>query len=78
MTFVAMVHSPDGALVDTLGVLPGPRLFPLPGYNGFVMPLFESSSLASARGTTIAMTTARDPEVRILDEEFRLRRITRW
>ncbi len=79
VTFLVEVHGPDGALIDTIAALPGRRFEPVSDYPGFFLPtLFGASPLVAARGTNIAMTTARDPEVRILDEVFRLRRIVRW
>ncbi|MDE2981067.1 MAG: hypothetical protein OXU74_07720 [Gemmatimonadota bacterium] len=78
VNFLVIAHGPDGSVLDTLATLPGVRLGSLPGFAGFVEPLFEASSLVTARSTTVAMTTAREPEVRILDDAFRLRRIIRW
>ena len=78
LTYLVMAHDPDGVLLDTLAALPGLRLDPLPQGGGFVPQLFGASSLVAARGSTVAMTTARDSEVRVLDPEFRLRRIVRW
>ena len=78
VNFLVIAHGPDGAVLDTLATLPGKRLGSLPGFAGFVEPLFEASSLVAARSSTVAMTTAREPEVRILDGTFRLRRIIRW
>ena len=78
VSFLVIAHGPDGSVLDTLATLPGVRLGSLPGFAGFVEPLFEASSLVAARATSVAMTTAREPEVRILDEAFRLRRIVRW
>ena len=78
VNFLVIAHGPDGAVLDTLATLPGKRLGSLPGFAGFVEPLFEASSLVAARSSTVAMTTAREPEVRILDGAFRLRRIIRW
>ena len=78
-TLLVLAHGPDGALTDTVASLPGPRLEPvsdLPGF--FLMPVFHPGSLVAARGSAIAMTSARDPEVRILDTEYQLRRIVRW
>ena len=78
-TLLVLAHGPDGALTDTVASLPGSRFEPvsdLPGF--FLMPVFHPSSLVAARGRTIAMTDARDPEVRILDTEYQLRRIVRW
>ena len=79
VTFLVEVHGPDGTLIDTIAALPGQRFEPVSDYPGFFLPtLFGASPLVAARGTNIAMTTARVPEVRILDEVFRLRRIVRW
>ncbi|MDE0358561.1 MAG: hypothetical protein OXN92_12630 [Gammaproteobacteria bacterium] len=78
VNYLVIAHDPDGGVLDTLATLPGKRLGSLPGFAGFVEPLFEASSLVAARSSTVAMTTAREPEVRILDGSFRLRRIIRW
>lgn len=78
LKYLVIAHGPDGGVLDTLATLPGKRLGSLPGFAGFVEPLFEASSLVAARSSTVAMTTAREPEVRILDGTFRLRRIIRW
>ena len=78
VNYLVIAHGPDGAVLDTLATLPGKRLGSLPEFAGFVEPLFEASSLVAARSSTVAMTTAREPEVRILDGAFRLRRIIRW
>lgn len=78
-TLLVLAHGPDGTLTDTVASLPGPRFEPvsdLPGF--FLMPVFHPSSVVAARGSTVAMTSTRDPEVRILDAEFQLRRIVRW
>ncbi|WP_420462787.1 hypothetical protein [Candidatus Palauibacter sp.] len=40
--------------------------------------LFDPNPAVAAAGTTIAITTAREPEVRILDEDFNLHRVVRW
>jgi len=78
VNFLVIAHGPDGAVLDTLATLPGKRLGSLQGFAGFIEPMFEASSLVAARSSTVAMTTAREPEVRILDGAFRLRRIIRW
>ena len=78
VNFLVIAHGPDGAVLDTLATLPGKRLGSLPGFAGFIEPLFEASSLVAARSSTVATTTAREPEVRILDGAFQLRRIIRW
>ena len=48
------------------------------GINLVLNPLFSAQAMADAGGNTIAVGQSRDPEVRLLDEEFRLRRIVRW
>lgn len=76
---IAMAHGPDGVLIDTIARLPGPRLFPSTESRNYnVIPLFEPSALVAARGATVAMTDAREPEVRLMDDDFRLHRIVRW
>ena len=42
--------------------MPGTRIGSLPGFAGFVEPLFEASSLVAARSSTVAMTTAREKD----------------
>lgn len=78
INYLVIAHGPDGAVLDTMATLPGPRLGSLPQFGGFLQPLFEASSLVAARSSTIATTTARDPEVHLLDGGLRLRRIVRW
>lgn len=78
-TLLVLAHGPDGALIDTVASLPGSRFEPLSDLPGFfLMPVFHPGSLVAARGSAIAMTNARNPEVHILDAEFRLRLIVRW
>ena len=78
INYLVIAHGPDGAVLDTIASLPGPRLGSLPQFGGFLSPLFNASSLVAARSSTVAMTTALEPEVRLLDGEFQLRRIVRW
>ena len=40
--------------------------------------LFTASAVVEAGGSTIALGRTTEPEVRLLDEEMRLRRILRW
>ncbi|MCY3599855.1 MAG: 6-bladed beta-propeller [Gemmatimonadetes bacterium] len=73
------VHTRDGGLVGTLMTLEGRRYGPPSGPINLVLdPLFEAAPSVDADGATIAVTDGREPEVRLLDEEFRLRRIVRW
>ena len=70
-------HGPDGKLMGTLMTLPG-RTFG-PGSGGiFESPWFDASSSIDARGRTVAIANGLDPEVRVLDEDLRLRLIIRW
>ena len=72
-------HTPDGNLIGTLMTLEGRRYGPPSGPINLVLdPLFEAGPSIAATGTTIAVANGRDPEVRLLDEEFRLRWIIRW
>jgi len=48
------------------------------GAGARISALFDPRPSVHARGTTIAIATAREPEVRLLDEQRRLRRIVRW
>jgi len=78
-TLLVLAHGPDGALTDTVASLPGSRFEPVTDLPGlFLMPVFQANSVVAAREGTIAMASARSPEVRILDAEFGLRRIIRW
>lgn len=77
--WITMAHGRDGILIDTIARLPGVRLFPSTESSNYnVIPLFEASALVAARGTTVAMTDAREPEVRVMDESFRMHRFVRW
>ena len=80
VNFLVIAHGPDGTVLDTLETLPGGSLVSLPDsdWGGFLPPLFDPSSLVAAGSSTIAMTTAREPEVRLLDEELQLRHLVRW
>lgn len=78
VTYLVIAHAPDGSVLDTIATLPGPRLGSVPQSGGFVTPLFDAVSLATARSATVAMTTAREPQVRLLDGDFGLRHIVRW
>ena len=80
VNFLVIAHGPDGTVLDTLATLPGGRFVSLPDsdWGGFLPPLFDPSSRVAAGSSTVAMTDAREPEVRLLDSEFQLRRIVRW
>ena len=74
-------HAPDGKLMGTLASLPG-RTFgsfgEIRGFGYFLSPWFDASASVDAAGRTVAIANGRDPEVRILDDEMRLRLIIRW
>ena len=78
------VHSLDGALIGVLARLPyarwgrvseGAQYRDAAPY--FLDRLFEGRPSVHARGGTIAIVN-REPEIRVFDAEFRLRRILRW
>ncbi len=78
-TLILQAHTPEGELIRTLARVPNriqgtTRRSEALGVN----PLFSASAKADAGGNTIAFGHGRDPEVRLLDEKFRLRRIVRW
>lgn len=82
-TLILEAHSPDGDLIKTLARVPNmvegtTKKSEALGINLILNPLFSARALADAGGKTIAIGHGRDPEVRLLDEEFRLRRIVRW
>lgn len=73
-------HGSDGKLLGTLMTLPG-RTFGRVGgetSNFYGSPLFDASSSIEAAGRTVVIANGRDPEVKVLDEELRLRLIVRW
>ncbi len=71
-------HDADGTLIRELARLDGVRLGTWEGAGARMSTLFDPVPSIAAAGATIAIATAREPEVRILDGEFRLRRIVRW
>ena len=73
-------HGPDGKLLGTLMTLPG-RTFGRVGgdaSNFYDSPLFDASSSIDVAGRTVAVANGRDPEVKVLDDELRLRLVVRW
>lgn len=74
-------HAPDGKLMGTLASLPGRTFGTFGEVNGFpylISPWFDPRPSIDAAGRTVAMATGRDTEVRVLDDEMRLRLIIRW
>ena len=71
-------HDVDGTLMRELGRLDGVRLGTWEGAGARMSTLFDPEPSIAAAGATIAIATAREPEIQILDGQFRLRRIVRW
>lgn len=72
-------HGPDGTFSGLSFPLADRRMGSVESAPNFLFdPLFDAGSDVDARGTTVAITTGRDPEVRLLDARFRLYRIIRW
>ncbi len=71
-------HAADGSVVGELARLEAEREGTWEGAGVVMNMLFDPRPAVHARGTTIAIATARKPEVRLLDEQLRLRRIVRW
>lgn len=71
-------HAADGSVVGELARLEAEREGTWEGAGGVMTMLFDPRPSVQARGTTIAIAAAREPEVRLLDEQLRLGRIVRW
>ena len=71
-------HAADGTVIGELARLDSQREGTWPGAATILWTLFDPVPAVHALGTTIAIATAREPEVRLLDEELHLRRIVRW
>ena len=71
-------HAADGSVVGELAQLEAQREGTWEGADVILSALFDPQPSVHARGTTIAIATAREPEVRLLDEQLRLRSIVRW
>ena len=78
-TLQVELHGPDGALMGVLARLPHSRSGTVSeGPDDYLLDrLFEGRPSVAARGRTIAIAM-RQPEIRLFDEEFRLRHILRW
>ena len=72
-TVVVEVHGPDGERLATLGRI----LHTTYGPHGMYQ-IFTASALVEAGGSTIALGRTTETEVRLLDDELRVRRILRW
>ena len=78
---VIEAHGADGDRLGVLARLPNRHLGQTreaEALNFWMGKLFDASPMIDAGGGTIALAHGQDPEVRLLDEEFRLRRIVRW
>lgn len=72
-------HAPDGKLIGPVATVPSRTFGRVKEDPEFLIdPFFDSSASVDARGHTIAIANGRDPEVRVMDDEFRLRLIVRW
>lgn len=82
-TLIVEAHDRDGHLISTVARLPDVAYGKTSkadalGINLVLRPHFASRAIADALGTMIAIGHGGDAEVRLLDHEFRLRRIVRW
>ena len=72
-TVVVEAHGPDGERLAVVERIVHTTYGPEGMYQ-----LFTASAVVEAGGSTIALGRTTEPEVRLLDEEMRLRRILRW
>ena len=70
-------YGTDGSLLDTVATLIGVQYTQV-NPTSVQRQLFHPSPSVDARGTTVAIANGRDPEVRILGDDFPLRGIVRW
>ena len=78
MPWFVEAHAADGSVIGELARLDAEREGTWDGAGAILSTLFDPVPSVHALGTTIAIASAREPEVRLLDEELRLRRIVRW
>ena len=73
-------HAPDGKLLGILATVRGRSFGQVDDgtLNYYLGPWYDSSPSIDAEGRTIVIANGRDPEVRVLDDEMRLRLIIRW
>ena len=73
-------HGPDGKLIGILATLPGRTFGQVDDgtLNYYLSPWYDSNPTIDAEGRTIVTANGRDPEVRVLDDDMRLRLIIRW
>ena len=72
-TVVVEAHGPDGERLAVLG-----RILHTTYGPGGMYQLFTASAVVEAGGSTVALGRTTEPELRLHDEELRLRRILRW
>jgi len=73
-------HGPDGKLIGILATLRGRTFGQVDdgSLNYYLSPWYDASPSIDAEGRTIVIANGRDPEVRVLDDEMRLRLVVRW
>ena len=72
-TVLVEAHGPDGERLAALG-----RILHMTRGETGMFQLFTASAVVEAGGSTIALARTNEPEIRLLDDEMRLRRILRW
>lgn len=73
-------HAPHGQLMGIVATLRGRSFGQVDDgtLNYYLGPWYDSSPSVDAEGRTIVTANGRDPEVRVLDDEMRLRLVIRW
>ncbi|MDE2763454.1 MAG: hypothetical protein OXQ94_11820 [Gemmatimonadota bacterium] len=73
-------HGPDGKLLGILATLRGRTFGQVDdgSLNYYLSPWYDASPSIDAEGRAIVIANGRDPEVRVLDDEMRLRLVVRW
>lgn len=72
------IQAVDGSRIRQLGTLLGPRVAGPEDSDVTLRALFDPMPSIDARGATIAVTTAMDSEVLVLDDALQPRHIVRW
>ena len=73
-------HGRDGKLIGVLATVRGRTFGQVDDgtLNYYLSPWYDSYPTIDAEGRTIVTANGRDPEVRVLDDEMRLRLVIRW
>lgn len=73
-------HGPDGKLLGILATLRGRTFGQVDdgSLNYYLSPWYDANPSIDAEGRTIVIANGRDPEVRVMDDEMRLRLVVRW